>query len=162
MSLIHEKLYRSNDLSKIDFREYVEELTGSLMALTGRSAEGIELETVVEGVFLDINSGIPCGLIINELVFNSLRHAFPNGRKGRVTVHMHENDEGMVTLAVRDNGVGLPEGLDFRNSPSLGLQLVISLVGQLSGVMEHDGSAGAAFTINFLKNNVAGGSGFGK
>ncbi|MDA8240936.1 MAG: PAS domain-containing protein [Nitrospiraceae bacterium] len=154
MSLIHEKLYRARDLSKIDFKEYVEELAANLTALTGHKAEQIELETLIEGVFLDINSGIPCGLIINELVFNSLRHAFPNGRKGRLTIHMHEDDDGSITLSVRDNGVGLPEGLDFRNAPSLGLQLVISLVTQLNGIIEHDGSNGTAFKINFRRNNV--------
>ena len=154
MSLIHEKLYRARDLSKIDFKEYVEELAANLTALTGHKAEQVELETLIEGVFLDINSGIPCGLIINELVFNSLRHAFPDGRKGRLTIHMHEDDEGSITLSVRDNGVGLPEGLDFRNAPSLGLQLVISLVTQLSGIIEHDGSSGTAFKINFRRNNV--------
>ncbi len=154
MSLIHEKLYRARDLSRIDFKEYVEELAANLTALTGHRAEQIELETLIEGVFLDINSGIPCGLIINELVFNSLRHAFPDGRKGRLTIHMHEDDDGSITLSVRDNGIGLPEDLDFRNAPSLGLQLVISLVTQLSGIIEHDGSNGTAFKINFRRNNV--------
>jgi PAS domain S-box-containing protein len=159
MSLIHEKLYRSGDLARIDFREYVDDLTSHLLSLNATGSQHIALETDIRGVSLDIASAIPCGLIMNELVSNALGHAFPGGRKGRITIRMRESDDGRITLAVSDDGIGLPEGLDFQNTKTLGLQLVISLAGQLGGTISLDRTAGTAFSIDFGGGNEMKGRG---
>jgi PAS domain S-box-containing protein len=149
LALIHEKLYRSEDLARIDFREYVVDLAGNLLALNTDKAERIKMEVDIEGVVLDVNSSIPCGLIINELVSNALAHAFPNGRKGRIDIRMRNDNERRTVLSVSDNGTGFPEAMDFRNTASLGMQLVTSLVKQLDGVIEMDRTEGTSFTIEF-------------
>ncbi len=148
MSLIHEKLYRSKDLARIDFREYIDDLMGSVTALNGGS-DRLKIREDIGEVALDVNKGIPCGLIINELVSNALRHAFPDGRKGIIEVGMHSDISGRISLVVSDNGTGFPEHIDFRNTQSLGMQLVTSLVSQLDGTIELDKSEGTAFTITF-------------
>ncbi len=148
MSLIHEKLYRSKDLARIDFREYIDDLMGSVTALNGGSGR-LKIREDIGEVALDVNKGIPCGLIINELVSNALRHAFPDGRKGIIEVGMHSDISGRISLVVSDNGTGFPEHIDFRNTQSLGMQLVTSLVSQLDGTIELDKSEGTAFTITF-------------
>ncbi len=149
MSLIHEKLYRSKDLAKIDFREYVKDLVSNVAVLNAGSSGGVQIEEDVGEVILDVNKGIPCGLIINELLSNALRHAFPEGREGKIVIGMRGDDSGQITLTVRDNGKGFPDYIDFRNTKSLGMQLVISLVNQLEGTIELDKSEGSAFTITF-------------
>ncbi len=149
MSLIHEKLYRAKDLARIDFRDYVEDLVANLLTLHTGRADQIELQLDIEGVELDVNNSIPCGLIINELVSNSLKHAFPAGKSGRISIGMRSADNGAVTLSVRDDGAGFPEQLDFRSTRSLGLQLVISLVAQLEGEIELESCKGTCFTIRF-------------
>ncbi len=149
MSLIHEKMYRTQDLARIDFREYVDDLVSSLMDLTADRAERIETKVDIEGVALDVGHSIPCGLIINELVSNALRHAFPDGGNGRINVRMRRNDGGRISLEVGDNGIGFPENIDFRNTGSLGMQLVISLVKQLDGLIELDRSEGTSFKVEF-------------
>jgi PAS domain S-box-containing protein len=149
MSLIHEKLYRSKDLARIDFREYITELVDNVTALNGGGSHRREVRLDVGEVRLDVNKGIPCGLIINELVSNALRHGFPEGRDGEVTVSMHRDESGGIALSVKDNGVGFPGHIDFRNTKSLGMQLVVSLVSQLDGTIELDRSEGTAFKIAF-------------
>jgi two-component sensor histidine kinase len=94
---------------------------------------------------------IPCGLIINELVSNSLKHAFPAGREGEIRIELRADDEGKCILMVSDNGVSFPEGLDFRDAGTLGLQLVNTLVSQLEGTIELDRSRGMAFKITFAE-----------
>ncbi len=161
MSLIHARLYRSTDLAGVDFREYIEDLTANLMALDGGRSGSIDLNMDVREVVLDINRAIPCGLIINELFSNVLKHAFKGGRGGRVTVSMYDDGGGKMTLAVSDDGAGFPEGLDFRNTKSLGLQLVVSLVRQLEGTIDLDRSGGTAFRVCFpgISKTVAAGHG---
>jgi PAS domain S-box-containing protein len=149
MSLIHEKLYRSKDLAKIDFREYVGDLVGNVTRLNVGGSGRTEIRADIGEVMLDVNKAIPCGLIINELVSNALRHAFPGGREGEVVVSMLSDGRGSVSLVVSDNGAGFPEHLDFRNTKSLGMQLVVSLVNQLEGTIELDKREGTAFHITF-------------
>ena len=149
MSLIHEKLYRTKDLARIDFDDYVKGLVGNLLTLnTGRSKR-IGIKSAIEGVTLDVNNAIPCALIINELVSNALRHAFPEGQKGNIDIFMRRDNAGTVALKVGDDGIGFPEDIDFRNTKSLGMQLVVSLVTQLGGVIELDRGEGTSFTITF-------------
>lgn len=149
MSLMHEKLYRSRDLAKIDFREYVGDLVRNVSTLNAGDSRRIDIREEVGDVILDVNKGIPCGLIINELVSNAVRHGFPDGREGKVVVSMQGDGSGRMTLVVGDNGTGFPGNIDFRNTKSLGMQLVMSLVNQLDGTIEIDRSGGTAFVIDF-------------
>ena len=152
MALVHEKLYHSENLSMIDFADYIRSLTSHLFSTYRVNAAEIKLNIEIKGVLLDINTAIPCGLIINELVSNSLKHAFPDGKRGEIKIVMHEADEDEVELMVSDTGIGFPEDLDFRNTESLGMQLVVSLVEeQLDGTIELDRSGGTAFTITLKK-----------
>jgi two-component sensor histidine kinase len=107
-------------------------------------------------VFLGVDTAIPCGLIINELVSNSLKHAFPAGRAGEIRIELWSDDDGQFTLMVSDNGVGLPKDLDFRATQSLGLQLVHTLVEQLEGTIELDRSGETAFKITFTEPKYKG------
>ena len=149
MSLIHEKLYRSKDLARVDFREYVDGLICNLSALSAEDYDRIEMRAEIEGVILDVDNSIPCGLIINELITNALRHAFPDGRPGEITIGMYIDGEGRVVLSISDDGIGFPRDIDFRSTQSLGLQLVTTLVGQINGVIELDRSRGTSFKVVF-------------
>jgi len=151
MALIHEKLYQFTDLGKIDVAEYIRELAADLFHSYGVKTDGIKLETHVREVLLSINTAIPCGLIINELVSNSLRHALPDAKKGKIYIDLSLDSDNMFTLIVSDNGVGFPKDLDFRNTETLGLQLVMTLVKQLKGTIELDRSGGTAFKITFAE-----------
>ncbi|CAJ37312.1 sensor histidine kinase [Methanocella arvoryzae] len=147
MALIHEKLYQSKDLSHIDFEEYVGSLTGYL-SRSYVAGGNVRIDLDISDISLDIDVAIPCGLIINELVSNSFKYAFPGGRPGTISVRM-KRVAGEYELTVADDGKGLPEGFDFRTSPSLGLLLVNTLVGQLDGVIMQVGTRGTCFKITF-------------
>ena len=149
MGLIHEKLYQSKDLARIDFTEYVGGLVANLFQSYEVDSDRITLETSIEEAFLEVNTAIPCGLIIDELVSNSLKYAFTEGRKGKIQINLHSDKEGKFTLIVSDNGIGFPRDLDFRKTESLGLQLVCTLVDQLEGTIELDRSGGSTFKISF-------------
>jgi two-component sensor histidine kinase len=103
----------------------------------------------VADVNLNVSTAIPCGLIINELVTNCLKHAFPGGRKGEIVLSLQPQGEGKYELIVSDNGIGFPEKADFRNTETLGLKLVISLISQLDGTIELNRTGGSTFTIRF-------------
>jgi PAS domain S-box-containing protein len=149
IALIHERLYQSRDLETIDFAAYVNQLTTDLFCTYDVPQEDVALKVNIEGVSLDIDTAIPCGLIISELVANVLTHAFPGGRKGEVGVTLLPPVNGQYTLTVCDSGVGLPEDFDLESPKSLGLQLVIDLTSQLRGTIKMDPSAGTCFTIAF-------------
>jgi len=133
MALIHEKLYRSGDLSRIRFAEYIEELTSNIFVSYGVNSNQIRLNINVGEVFFDVNTAIPCGLIINELVSNSIKHAFTDGRKGEINIELRPENMEKYLMTINDNGRGFPPDLDFRNSETLGLKLVITLTKQLNG-----------------------------
>ena len=148
MALVHEKLYHAESFASISFGDYIDSLTQYLFSTFVKDPDLI-LFTIDAGDFsLGIDEAIPCGLIVNELVSNSLKHAFPDGRKGEISVRCRTEEDGRVALTVSDNGVGLPPDLDFRNTETLGLQLVTMLVKQLRGDIELDG-AGTTFVIRF-------------
>lgn len=155
MALIHEKLYQSRDLSRIEFREYVQSLVTYLFELYSLQSEQVQLNMQIEDVVLDIDTSIPAGLIINELVSNSLKYAFPDFRKGELRIILEKSKEEErdydYTLIVGDNGIGLPRDLDFRESGTLGMVLVNSLVKQLNGVIDLDTQGGTTYTIKFQK-----------
>jgi PAS domain S-box-containing protein len=145
MALIHEKLYRSRDMTRVDFKDYVKDLADSLMdPYKGR----IALKMDVDDVPLGIHLAVPCGLIINELVSNSLKHAFLDEGKGEIEVRLKQSGE-MLELAVRDNGIGMPEDLDIKNTVTLGLQLVDTLISQVHGETELNRTDGTEFRIKF-------------
>ena len=148
MALIHEKLYQSEDLARIDFSGYARSLATDLFATYNVTSDSIKLNLHVENVYLDIINAIPCGLIINELVSNSLKYAFPERQPGEITIDFRcEND--VYYLIVGDNGVGFPKYLDFRKSESLGLQLVRLLTKKVNGTIEIDKEKGTFFKITF-------------
>ncbi len=151
MALVHEKLYRSDDLAKVDFCEYIQSLSRHLFMVYGVSSTEIDLCVDAKDVFLDINTSIPCGLIINELISNSLKHAFSGRKRGRIHVVLRPEKNGNFKLVVRDDGVGLPKDLDVAKTESLGLQLVAMLVEQLQGTFRIDNNQGTSIEILFKK-----------
>ncbi|ADZ08661.1 signal transduction histidine kinase [Methanobacterium lacus] len=148
MAMIHEKLYQSTELARIDFRDYIYQLTMFLRQSYVYMNSSITIETEVDDIHLNIDTAVPCGLIINELVTNSIKHGFPNGMPGLIRVKLFESN-GEYTLCVKDNGVGFPETIDFRNTDTLGLQLITNLVLQLDGTIDVIFDHGTEFKINF-------------
>ncbi len=149
MAIVHEQLYKSEDLAVIDFACYVEELVSSLSRSTVRSADIISTDIEIRDIELGIDQAIPCGLIINELVSNALKHAFPANRGGKVLIRGYLDADDQVCLSVSDNGVGLPRDFDIATSESLGLQIVTLLTKQLHGTLEMQGENGLAVFIRF-------------
>ncbi len=158
MALIHEKLYQSQDLANINFSEYVKSLTKYLLRTYRTGDRHIDLVVNAQDILLPLNAAIPCGLIINELVSNALKYAFPHKKNGketgvtsenRIDVIVKQNENGKYTLIVRDNGVGFPNNVDFRKTHSLGLQLVNNLTSQLEGNVELNNHVGTEFVITF-------------
>jgi PAS domain S-box-containing protein len=158
MAIIHEVLYQSKDLARVTFEDYIKSLGGNLFRAYGANSKPLELEIRVQEVMLDIDTAIPCGLIINELVSNSLKYAFTEGKKGKITIDMHPEGTDRLVLIVRDNGVGLPEGLDFRHTETLGMQLVNTLTEQLKGNLEVKRAEGTEFKITFPLPGLAKGA----
>ena len=150
MSFVHEKLYTSADLARIDLEPYVKYMASQLFRLFAVHPGTISLITDVKNIFVDINTAIPLGLVINELVSNSLKHAFPEGRKGQITISIH-NDQKGLTLTYEDNGVGFSEGFDWQTTDSLGFRLIRGLIDQLNGTIEQEPFEGTRFTIRVMK-----------
>ena len=147
MALIHEKLYQCDDLANINLGDYIRSLTSYLFNSYGVASHMVKLRINVDSAPLGLDRAIPCGLIINELVSNALKYAFPNGRKGEILVDLLRHGDGTLVLTVKDNGIGLPDGLDITDTPSLGLQLVNTLVRQLDGTIEVGNTDGAVFRM---------------
>lgn len=148
MASIHERLYLSDDLSKIDLAGYIAALADSLFESYSINSQDVRLVTDVADVSLDLDQAIPCGLMLNELVSNSLKYAFPDGRNGELRIHLARQDGGYA-LEVSDDGIGFPANVDFRNTRSLGLQLITSLTQQLQGQIEMTNHHGTSFRIEF-------------
>jgi two-component sensor histidine kinase len=149
MALIHEKLYQSESLAKIDIGEYVKSLTADLFRSYRHNFSGIQLKVQADEVELDLDRAVTCGLILNELMTNALKYAFPDGRNGTIWVELRANPGRILSLRVADDGVGIPANSEIRNAKSLGLQLVNSLVGQLDGKLELEHSKGTDFRVSF-------------
>jgi two-component sensor histidine kinase len=147
MALIHEKLYQSKDYARVPFAEYVRSLAADVFQATGVSPQGIVLELAIEDLPLAVEKAIPCGLILNELITNALEHAFPNERAGKIRIELARVDVGRIRLAVSDDGVGLPPGLDARMSGSLGLELVRMLAKQVDAELEVSGVGGTSVRL---------------
>ncbi|MBD3883881.1 PAS domain S-box protein [Phormidium tenue FACHB-886] len=153
MALIHEKLYQSEDLAQIDFAEYIQSLTANLFRSYAVKAQPIALKLEVSPVSLNVDTAIPCGLIINELVTNSLKHAFPTAQTGEIFIQFYADADHRLTLIIGDNGIGLPQGLNLKTIRSLGLQLVFNLTKQLKGTIDISHQQGVLFKITFNELN---------
>ena len=147
MALIHDKLYQTKSLVEIDFGEYISELV-SLLVISQNSGSGnTDFYVASDEIVVDIDTGIACGLILNELVSNALKHAFPNGTQGQIRITAKKKSNGWLSLSVSDNGVGFPDGFDLQKSQSLGLKLVETLSHQLNGKIIIDWQGGATFVL---------------
>lgn len=148
MALVHEKLYQSKDLARINFLEYAQDLVHLLFRSYGADPQRISLTIDGDTVIMGADAAVPAGLILNELVSNSLKHAFPDDRRGAIGIRV-KNDNGLTTLSVRDDGVGLPQDLDIHKTDSLGLLLIRNLTAQLNGHLGLTQDRYTEFTISF-------------
>jgi len=153
MSMVHEKLYTGSDLAHIEFINYLSSLAKSQVSFYQLGPGKVTIETTGENIMLDINTAIPLGLVMNELVSNALKHAFPGDRKGTIRMHARETEDRLeITFA--DDGIGIPEGFDWKTTPSLGLRLVNILIEQLSGTIELKKGKGTTFIISVHRENA--------
>jgi two-component sensor histidine kinase len=153
MSFIHEKLYQTVDVSQVNFRDYIQNLVTHLIESYALEPGKVQLKMEVKEHLMDLNTAIHVGLIVNELVSNTLKHAFPGKRKGTLDVYLgaSNREEDKSILIIRDNGIGIPESVDLQCAGSLGLQIIRSLVRQMQGDIAIDRKDGTAFTIKFKK-----------
>jgi len=149
MALVHERLYQSADFSHIDFSEYVRSLAVHLFHSCQVNSGLIRLNMDAEKTFININTAVPLGLIVNELISNALKHAFPDNRSGEVMVTLRRIGEHDFTLSVRDNGIGFPRDFDFSRMKSLGMQIVMTLINQIDARIERRPADGTYFEIIF-------------
>jgi PAS domain S-box-containing protein len=150
MALVHEKLYQATNLSRIDFADYIRTLGDLLFRSSAINPDDVTLDVSGSEIFLSIDTAVPCGLIVNELLSNALKHAFHGDRKGKISVHLIEHGDGPISLSVRDDGIGLPAAFDFDRTETLGLQLVQALVRQIDGrITIERRDAGAGFNVVF-------------
>jgi PAS domain S-box-containing protein len=152
MALIHEKLYQSQNLAQIDAADYIPNLVSGLFRSYSVSSQAINLKIEVDNIWLDADTAIPCGLMMNELVSNSLKYAFPSGRTGEILVKFFVTGSGQCCMIVRDDGVGIPADFKLEEAESLGLQLVWNLTGQLGGDIELSSEGGTSFKITFTRS----------
>ncbi|MEG3225495.1 MAG: hypothetical protein BME94_08340 [Methanobacteriales archaeon Met13] len=152
MTMIHEKLYQSPDLAHINFREYIYSLLNGLLGSYGLNTDIIRPKIELKDFFLDLNIAIPLGLIVNEMVSNSIKHTFPDGARGEIRVKMNLKENNYI-LTVSDNGVGLPEYLDSENASTLGMKLIYSLSNQIDGNLEVFRNEGTEFRLTFPRGS---------
>lgn len=136
MALVHESLYRSENLARINFAEYAQVLAKDILASHGGPGVPIHLTSELDPVVMSVDLAIPCGLILNELISNAFKHGFPHGGGGEIKMTLQNGTDGRCTLCVEDNGVGIPANLDVNSSKSLGLKLVRSLTQQIRGAFD--------------------------
>lgn len=151
MALIHEKLYHAEDMSVIEFYDYVKNLIYNLYTTYSVQTDKIVPVISFRSVYLDIDTAIPCGLIINEVISNSLKYAFPDGKKGRIYINLTESEPGQYLLTIGDDGIGMPTDINLDNAKTLGLKLIKILSEQLSGKANMTSNNGTEFRITFTK-----------
>lgn len=147
MAMIHEKLYQSGNFAEINVAEYLKSLTENIYSSYGINMNIIKLKINAENIFLDINKAVPCFLLINEVITNSIKHAFPDGRSGKITIDFHE-DRGYI-ISIKDDGIGLPKNLNLKKTETLGMQLINALTSQLDGELEVKSNGGTEFIVHF-------------
>ena len=155
MGLLHEKLYQSDSVSMIEVESYMRSLTNELMRMNTRQSSKIELKLAVAGIQMGLDTALPCGLIVTELISNSMKYAFPEGRPGAILVSVCRTSEGEYSLIVWDNGIGVPENFDISKAKSLGLRLVTMLCAQLNGQLHVSGQRGTRVEIRFKESEYA-------
>lgn len=148
MSLIHDELYSSQDFSHINISEYIQNLTKELLTSHIEDPGRVKLKVNVEDVKMELETAIPLGLLINEIVANSVNHAFPNYQNGKIIVEL-KRDNDVFLLKISDDGIGIPQSIDFKKAETLGFQLINSLVNQLDGQIEMHTNNGTTFTVKF-------------
>jgi len=151
IALVHKQLYSSENLAQIDFSTYINSLIRQLMGGFKHKTGQISIDLDIKGVALDIAKAIPCGLIINELITNSFNHGFQQRENGTITVKMQYLNDGNIQFIIANDGKPFPDNVDFRDTQTLGLQIVTGLVEQIGGTIELDNSKGTKFTIVFSK-----------
>jgi PAS domain S-box-containing protein len=149
MALVHEKFYQSEGVSEIDFAEYTEKLCQYIFQSFPEVASRVQLSVQSDNVAFDLDTAMPCGLLINEIVSNSLKYAFPDGRAGEIVIKLKLEKENKIKISVHDNGKGMPEEYDLKNPSTLGLQLIDALTSQLNGEVEMIRKDGTIFNITF-------------
>lgn len=148
MAIVHEKLYQSHNFNQINLKDYTNSLIKDISGTYMIDPDQILFDLDADNIELNLETAIPCGLILNELITNSIKHAFPSGSKGKISIKFRE-EKGTYQLEVSDNGVGFPEGLDLENAKSLGLELVKNLVHQLEGSIRLETNHGTHFIMKF-------------
>jgi two-component sensor histidine kinase len=156
MALIHEALYQSSNLTRVQFADYIRNLSKNLIISYGLGKKRIRLEIDAQEASMVVDTAIPCGLIINELLTNALKHAFPNRRKGTIHLAFRRLQGEMYELLIQDDGIGIPKDVDIRKTDSLGLRLVNALVEQLGGTLEMERDGGTTFRIVIQEYQEAG------
>jgi PAS domain S-box-containing protein len=151
MALVHERIYRSHNISEINLKEYLNYLTKQIFSFYNIPQYQIGITVTMDDIMTNIDTVIPIGLIMNELVSNSLKHGFPEGRKGTVSIECTPQGADMLRFVYHDNGIGMPAGFDWKNAESLGLRLVNSLVDQLNGTIVLGTGEGTTFIIEIQK-----------
>jgi PAS domain S-box-containing protein len=148
IALVHDQLYRSSDFAHIEFKTYIENLVGNIAFSLGMN-EKVRLDIRVEEIHVAVDKSIPLAIILNELLSNSYRHAFPGTRKGSITLHLTHKPSKKCVLIYSDDGVGLPEEVDIENPSTVGFQIIQSLVSQLEGKLSVERTVGTTFTLEF-------------
>ncbi len=148
MALVHDRLCHDGTAAHIDFAEYIGLLSRDLLSAFGAGQRAIHLQTDVD-VFLPLDQAVPCGLIVNELLTNSLKHAFPNGGTGNIHLSLKQDEKAEMHLRYSDDGIGLPKDFAIATCQSLGIQIISDLAAQVDGQFEREGVTGAAFHVKF-------------
>jgi PAS domain S-box-containing protein len=150
IALVHQKLYQSNNLSRIDLKDYITDLANLLMDSFYSPDKNIRLSLYLESISVLIDTAIPCGLVINELISNSFKHAFPDGKSGVISVKLVRHEKDIIELRVWDNGIGIPEGKDIMNGDTIGVQVFRNIAeDQLQGEVKYETQNGVSCTILF-------------
>ena len=149
MALVHEHLYQSKDMARINLQDYFQQLANSVAGVYQGARDKIVVSVDTKGITLPIDQAVPCGIILNELITNAIKYGFPNRRYGKVDIFARQTTEGVLELSVRDNGVGLSEDLDLESSKSLGLRLIGLMTDQLHGTLEVTSEGGVKTTIRW-------------
>ena len=148
MALVHEKFYQSDELSEIDFAEYIEKLCHYLYQSYGDKTDRIDVQIKGDKIGLDMDTAMPCGLLVNEIVSNAYKYAFPDQEKGTILIEFKKSN-GKMTLFIHDNGIGFPIEYDLEKSESLGMQLIQALTSQLDGELKVSRENGTTFEVSF-------------
>lgn len=152
MSLVHQKLYESRDLSNINMAEYIRDLVALLMKSYGVPPDKVEMNLELEDISMLIDTAIPCGLVVSEIIANALKYAFPEGRTGRIQVALKQAEDDFLELRIEDNGVGVAEGFDVATHGKMGMKTLFTMVThQLQGTLRFSSSGGVAFLIRFKR-----------